>query len=99
MDDIISAVRNSLDAHVPQTTLSDNHPSVTQQLDNPAGAQIFMEEDQTWDSEQVYDANEITFDDTGEGAGVEGDLDMDDDWGIISKLAQVLGAYKILLVN
>lgn len=32
-------------------------------------------EQQIWE----YDANQMDFDDTGEGAGVEGDLDIDDD--------------------
>ena len=32
-------------------------------------------EEGQWD----YDANDVVFDDTGEGAGIEGDLDVDDD--------------------
>jgi len=38
-------------------------------------AEEYIEEDAAW----VYNVSEMVFDDTGEGAGVEGDLDMDDD--------------------
>lgn len=35
----------------------------------------YVEESGMWD----HDANEMVFDDTGEGMGVEGDLDVEDD--------------------
>jgi len=82
MDDILTVVRASLnEAPAPDVipVPSDSEP------DNLAGAQqqLFLEEEQSWDDhdnvEQVFDPNEALFDDTGEGAGVEGDLDMEDD--------------------
>lgn len=80
MDDILSVIRDSL-AHSPPTTdpILDLKPE-------PQPVQIFVEEEQRWDDddevgdvEQALDPNEILFDDTGEGAGVEGDLDVEDD--------------------
>ena len=79
MDDILSVVRASLATHPTigdvATVTSEPKPST----------QIFIEEEQSWDDHDnkemghVFDQNEVLFDDTGEGAGVEGDLDMEED--------------------
>lgn len=80
MDDILETVKSSLS--VPAG-------SFTNGVQGSAGAgaeadvvyaedmemQEYVEEDGTWE----YDANEVVFDDAGEGAGVEGDLDIEDD--------------------
>jgi len=79
MEDMLNMVQSSLTRPL--------HPDSGGRSDNGGvgqGAQVvysednhqeYNEDDVTWE----YDANEIVFDDTGEGAGVEGDLDMDDD--------------------
>lgn len=81
MDDILTVVRESLNA--PPTAVSstsDANPELVYPLDEP---QIYTEEEQeqvqSWNVEQMFDPNEMLFDDTGEGAGVEGDLDMEED--------------------
>jgi len=85
MDDILTVVQASLDESRTTTVPNVIRVPSDSEPDNPAGEQqqIFIEEEQSWDDhnnvEQVFDPNEILFDDTGEGAGVEGDLDMDDD--------------------
>jgi len=82
MDDILTVVRASLNEAPAPDVIPVPSDS---ELDNPAGVQqkLFLEEEQSWDDhdnvEQVFDSNEVLFDDTGEGAGVEGDLDMEDD--------------------
>ena len=82
MDDILDTVKSSLsDSAVPsmngvqsgaEAGAADGAEVVyTEDMD----MQEYVEEDGTWE----YDANEMVFDDTGEGAGVEGDLDVEDD--------------------
>jgi hypothetical protein len=83
MEDILTIVRASLDkdASAPAPDPSEHH----NQLPRVTGAQqqIFTDEEQTWgdhdDGQHMFDPNEVLFDDTGEGAGVEGDLDMEED--------------------
>ena len=46
----------------------------------PVEEYVYSEENYQEEAEQwEQDANEIVFDDTGEGVGIEGDLDMEDD--------------------
>ena len=80
MEDILSVVRASLEpssSHLNPPEISTT--SVPAQGDQ----QVFVQEEQSWDNvddvEQVFDPSEVLFDDTGEGVGVEGDLDMEDD--------------------
>ncbi|KAH9950682.1 RNA polymerase Rpb4-domain-containing protein [Amylocystis lapponica] len=82
MDDMLATVRSSLSESavlaVPVTT--DIHAEAfgggdTNMTYSTEDAQVYAEDNTAW----VYDANEIIFDDTGEGMGVEGDLDMNDD--------------------
>jgi hypothetical protein len=85
MGDILSVVQASLATPPPPPTTTDMPESEPESV-----VQIFVEEEQNWDDdkddhvvvddvEQVLDPNDVVFDDMGEGAGVEGDLDMDDD--------------------
>ena len=75
IDDMLHTVRSSLTQ--PASAQVDPSADVTGEA---APEQYFysedtyMEEDR-WDN----DANDVVFDDTGEGAGIEGDLDVDDD--------------------
>jgi hypothetical protein len=76
MDDLLAVVSKSLHESAP------GHPNET--MDVPEGKQtrgevateVYEEaEQETWE----FDGNPMEFDDMGEGAGVEGDLDVDDD--------------------
>lgn len=76
MEDILSVVANSLHDKTPhptqETTTVPEHKSTSSQI----AVEVYEEvEQETWE----YDTNQMEFDDTGEGAGVEGDLDVDDD--------------------
>jgi len=77
MDDILTVVRKSFKAP-PTVAGSIPDPELLYSSDE---TQIYAEEEQiqSWDVEQMFDPNEMLFDDTGEGAGVEGDLDMEED--------------------
>jgi hypothetical protein len=76
MNDLLVVVSKSLNESAPE------HPSGTmavpedKQTLSEVAVEVYEEADEeTWE----YDANAMEFDDTGEGAGVEGDLDVDDD--------------------
>jgi hypothetical protein len=85
MEDILSVVRASLVS--PPSTITI---PATEEVHEGAGGtpQIFLEEEQKWDDndegsgggpqELVY-PHEDLFDDMGEGVGVEGDLDMEEE--------------------
>lgn len=69
MEDILQVVRTSLES-APVVPIAGPSSSRT--------AQVLAEPEQdVWDVGE--DASEMMFDDTGEGAGVEGDLDMEED--------------------
>lgn len=74
IDDILSTVRSSL-TNAPSTP----EAPLTNGGDHPPEQFVYDEavygEPEGWE----HDANDVVFDDTGEGAGIEGDLDMDDD--------------------
>jgi hypothetical protein len=87
MDDVLEVIRSSL---TPSATPLDSDSSLPDGLHHPmsdaaiAGQVAYSrprrltrgdEEDGGWQE----DADDMVFDDTGEGAGVEGDLDMEDD--------------------
>ncbi len=74
MDEILSTVRSSLTESKPATANQSQDMQVDPEQETP-GAELYVEDAEGWE----YDANVIVFDDTGEGAGVEGDLDVDDD--------------------
>lgn len=72
MDEILSIVSRSLSATAEtapgQSVPSSNGPTYTETVNA-------YEVEQGWD----HDAENAVFDDMGEGVGVEGDLDMEDD--------------------
>ncbi|TFY57529.1 hypothetical protein EVJ58_g6967 [Rhodofomes roseus] len=83
MDDILETIRSSLSGPAAPLTngvhgkgagagATNGEIVYTEDME----MQDYVEEDGNWE----YDANEdVMFDDTGEGAGVEGDLDVQDD--------------------
>lgn len=73
MEDILSDVKSSLTSSPVQITSNEIHPD-NFSFHGPENHTVHADTD-----EEVYIQEEIVFDDMGEGAGVEGDLDMDDD--------------------
>ena len=78
MDDILNTVKSSL--HTSASALNGTSSGDQRSQDMQVDSVVYSEyqdgyEDQQWD----YDANEVVFDDTGEGVGIEGDLDVEDD--------------------
>ena len=73
MDEILSTVRSSLVK--PTVAPNASQDMVIEPEQETPGAEVYVEDAEGWE----YDANEIVFDDTGEGMGVEGDLDVDDE--------------------
>jgi len=67
MDEILGIVSRSLSAATPSASPT-NAPSYTETVDA-------YEIEQGWE----HEAEDAEFDDLGEGVGVEGDLDMEDD--------------------
>lgn len=70
IDDILSTVRDSLSE--PAQVIADRENRL-QQAFYPAEDLNYAEE--RWE----HDTNDVVFDDTGEGAGIEGDLDLEED--------------------
>ncbi|KAI9066039.1 hypothetical protein FKP32DRAFT_1623195 [Trametes sanguinea] len=77
MEDILNAVKSSLKEPPPTMngTTEGQTTEETMQVETTTYTEYTEEYTEQWD----YDANEVVFDDTGEGAGIEGDLDVDDD--------------------
>lgn len=76
IDEILEHVQKSLtqsnpDAIIPKSNGINGVPSTQQ-------GPIIVEEDQ-WDNDVDAPYEEDMYDDTGEGAGVEGDLDIEED--------------------
>ncbi|GJE97655.1 RNA polymerase Rpb4-domain-containing protein [Phanerochaete sordida] len=74
IDDMLQTVRSSLTKTVDAEVKTSAEASA-----EPAPQTYYANEDAYMDDHWEHDANEIVFDDTGEGAGIEGDLDVDDD--------------------
>jgi hypothetical protein len=70
MEDVLEVVRGTLTDY---TSLEGRDPIT--EAGNMDDEDAYGEPEERWDN----DANDMVFDDTGEGAGVEGDLDMEDD--------------------
>lgn len=73
---MLETVRSSLSDTKPA------QPAANGAEDGDAAPEQFLYSEDAYAEETLHwedDANEVVFDDTGEGAGVEGDLDMDDD--------------------
>lgn len=75
MDDILSTVRSSLSDPAVQVQEEARHGAEEMA---EAYTYTYTENDDAYAEQWGYDPNEQVFDDTGEGAGVEGDLDVDD---------------------
>lgn len=76
IDDILSTVRASLSKSAPNTGGPGNARYVGEEQT------VYVDEDLNYaEAAEGWgpDANDILFDDTGEGMGVEGDLDVEDD--------------------
>lgn len=72
MQEIIGLVQNSLTKETRQPNLGQTSHSVLKIIED--------DQDAYGDDEAYMDVvDDAQFDDTGEGAGVEGDLDVDDD--------------------
>lgn len=71
MDEILSHVQSAFTS-LSATATSDSQTPGTHFMDL-----VSNENSEPWDYPEADE--EVIFDDTGEGAGVEGDLDMDDD--------------------
>ena len=79
MEDILDTVKGSLhDRAAPINRTADGALSTQGEQ---ANAVVYSEyqEDYPADGQWDYDANEVVFDDSGEGVGIEGDLDVEDD--------------------
>ncbi|KLO16188.1 hypothetical protein SCHPADRAFT_225279 [Schizopora paradoxa] len=74
MDDVLQLVRESLTA-IPTSTQGDD---VKEQKTNATSTNGHLNDDEGWDDAEA-DMDDVEYDDTGEGAGVEGDLEADDD--------------------
>ena len=76
MEEVLDIVRSSLTAPPPTTSSSAPHPRLEIVDETPAGAHDDPDADAPlWE----HDPNEIEYMDAGEGMGIEGDLDVDDD--------------------
>ena len=73
MDDILSTVRSSLNESTAAAASKATSGDAVETYEEQAQVQVYQEEADEW-----YDQGD-EFDDTGEGAGVEGDLDKEDD--------------------
>ena len=71
MDTILEDVRASLSA--------DPIPQSTPKAVNGDASEYVFQAQENWDHDMDAEYEEAEFDDTGEGAGVEGDLDIDDE--------------------
>ncbi len=76
MDDMLNTIKASLLEAAAPAVNGDEHQQ-TMQVDNVVYSEY--QEDYQGDNHWDYDANEVVFDDAGEGAGIEGDLDVEDD--------------------
>lgn len=76
MDDLLAVVSKSLHESAPERPTEIIDVPESKQAHGEVAVEVYEEtEQETWE----YDANAMEFDDMGEGAGVEGDLDVDDD--------------------
>ncbi|TFK93278.1 hypothetical protein K466DRAFT_594509 [Polyporus arcularius HHB13444] len=76
MDDMLNTIKASLrEAATPAA--NGDEPQQAMQVDHVVYSEF--QEDYQGDNHWDYDANEVVFDDAGEGAGIEGDLHVEDD--------------------
>ena len=79
MDEILNAVKGTLREPAPAVNGTSNGVEPSQAMQVDAAVYSEYQEDYHEEGQWDYDANDVVFDDTGEGAGIEGDLDVDDD--------------------
>jgi len=76
MEDLLAVVAKSLhDERATQPSKRTTAVLEDKGTHNEVTVEVYEGEQDAW----RYDANEMEFDDMGEGAGVEGDLDVEDD--------------------
>jgi phage repressor protein C with HTH and peptisase S24 domain len=74
MEDILSVVKSTLTLSSDPNAIQPAEQTHTFDSYEPMDSTVYLEM-----HEEAYVQEEIVFDDAGEGAGVEGDLDVDDD--------------------
>ncbi|PIL35141.1 hypothetical protein GSI_02930 [Ganoderma sinense ZZ0214-1] len=79
MEDILNTVKESLHERAAPVNGTADDAHSTQRVQNNAVVYSEYQEDYQADGQWDYDDNEVVFDDSGEGAGVEGDLDVEED--------------------
>ncbi|KAH9850190.1 HRDC-like protein [Lenzites betulinus] len=79
MEDILNTVKSSLAGSAPEPNGAPGGDGMAQSAQAQMVYTEYTEEYAQDDGHWQYDATDVVFDDTGEGAGVEGDLDVDDD--------------------
>ncbi|KAG5717168.1 DNA-directed RNA polymerase III subunit RPC9 [Termitomyces sp. T112] len=77
MEEILTFVESSLAAPAPPTIAATELSSLAQHYDESSN--LLLEDSLNYPEPHEMYQEEIIFDDTGEGAGVEGDLDMEED--------------------
>ena len=75
MEEVLEVVRESLTT-LPSSTQGDD--STEQRVTAPTSTNGHLDDEEGWDDAEA-DMDDVEYDDTGEGAGVEGDLEADDD--------------------
>ena len=79
METILGTVKESLHEHAAAINTTADGAQPTQAVHPDAVVYSEYQEDYQDDGHWDYDANEVVFDDAGEGAGIEGDLDVEED--------------------
>ena len=81
MHDMLSTVKASLRESAPAPAMNGTANGAQHQQAMQVDSVVYSEyqEDYQDANHWEYDANEVVFDDTGEGAGIEGDLDVEED--------------------
>ncbi|KAI1788845.1 RNA polymerase Rpb4-domain-containing protein [Ganoderma leucocontextum] len=79
MENILNTVKESLHKRAAATANGTSNGAQSAQ-EIQASAVVYSEYQEDYqDGQWDYAANEVVFDDTGEGAGIEGDLDLEED--------------------
>lgn len=79
MEDILNTVKESLHARAVPVNGTVESTRSTQGAQADAVVYSEYQEDYQADGQWDYDSNEVVFDDAGEGVGIEGDLDVEED--------------------
>ncbi len=79
MEDILNAVKESLRDRAAAANGTASGAQPAQAIHADAVVYSEYQEDYQDEGHWDYNANEVVFDDVGEGAGIEGDLDVEED--------------------